>query len=356
MKIRRSIILLVAVVVALIALALWYGKKKPAEPSLKVAIETNAAPSPAAPAPSAPVRVPVHTNALPVAQHASGANSPAPGREQQVREDLAVLNDEAVVFYGRVIDQFGNAVADATVTGGIQVNNGTRVGDDTITLLTDASGSFSISGYKGKALGLWVEKKGYVMATTNTYFIYSLLWPASRRFTPDPNNPTVIKMWKLQGAEPLVDINKEYRLPFTSEPIFFDLVAGKIVPNGGDLEAIVTRASGSLSKQNPGDWSIDLKPVSGGIIESDYHAAQFTFEAPADGYQDDCLVQMNHDDPAWRDGIAQEFFFKSRDGQVYGKFYLVFGINREPNDPLYFQFRGAANANGSRNWEATVPQ
>ncbi|HUE37308.1 MAG TPA: hypothetical protein VMO20_07950 [Candidatus Acidoferrum sp.] len=356
MKTRASIIWFLAIIAVLIVLVLWLGRKKSAEMPQAASSETNAA-TPAIAVMSPLANAPVHSNA-PVTQAAPGAPIPPPteSKEQQMREGLAELNNENISLYGRVMDQFDAPVAGATVTGTVQVNNGARVGSDQISLVTDDNGLFTVSGYKGKALGINITKTGYVMAATNTYFVYSLLWPASRRFTPDPNNPTVIKMWKLQGAESLVDISKEYRLPPTSTPIFFDLVAGKVVPTGGDLEAVVTRASGSLSKKNPGDWSIDLKPVKGGIIESDYQAAQVTFEAPAEGYQDDYLVQMNSDDPAWHDGIDQEFFLKSRDGQVYSKFYLVFGINREPDDPLYFQFKGVANMNGSRNWEANAPQ
>jgi hypothetical protein len=109
-----------------------------------------------------------------------------------------------------------------------------------------------------------------------------------------------------------------------------------------------------FSKRSPGDWSIDLKPVGGGILERDFHAAQVTFEAPADGYQDHYFEQMDSGDPAWCDGIDREFFLKSRNGQIYAKFYFVFGINRDPKDFLYFQFRGVANTNWSRNWEATA--
>ena len=104
-------------------------------------------------------------------------------------------------------------------------------------------------------------------------------------------------MWKLQGAEPLTGINKTFKLPYTGEPIFFDLVTGNIVPAGGDLEAIMTRAPGVISGRNHGDWSIKLVPVNGGIMETDYHTSQVTFEAPADGYQDSYFVQMSHDDP-----------------------------------------------------------
>jgi hypothetical protein len=352
MKIRRSILGFVVIIAALIALVLWLGKKQPVQAPPTTAVETNTVPL-AANASSAPV----HSNAPPVAQAVPNAPVPTPpaeSKEQQMREGLAELNDVDIAFYGQLEDQFGNAVGDAQIKFEVPFNNGHAVGVQRGTTEADGNGFFTISGYKGKSLSVVPVKSGYVLASTNGGGIYSSLWPESERARPDRNNPTVIKMWKLQGSEPLVDISKEYRLPFVSTPTYFDLVAGKVVPSGGDLEAVITRAAGSLSKKSPGDWSIELRPVNGGIIESDYQTAQFTFEAPADGYQDSYLVQMNHDDPAWHDGIDGEFFLKSRDGQVYGKFYLVFGINREPNDPLYFQFKGVVNANGSRNWEATA--
>jgi hypothetical protein len=169
------------------------------------------------------------------------------------------------------------------------------------------------------------HKSGYVLATTGTSFNYSYMY--ADHFTPDPNNPTVIKMWKLQGAEPLVDISKEYKPPFNNPPIFIDLIAGKVVPAGGDLEVVITRAAGSLSKRTPGDWSIEFMPVNGGIMESDYRAAQITFEAPIDGYQDNYLVQMNHDDPAWHDGFDKEFFLKSRHGQFKLPVHIIYNYS-----------------------------
>jgi hypothetical protein len=351
MKIRPSIFAVVVIVAALISLILWLGKKQPVQAPPVAAVETNATPlTTIAPG------TPIHSNAPPAAQAVSSAPVPLPSesKEHQMREELAELNGVDIAFYGRLEDQFGNAVGNAQIKFEIPFNNGHAVGVQRGTTEADENGFFTISGYKGKSLSVVPVQSGYVLASTNSGGIYSYLWPESERLRPDKNNPTVIKMWKLQRTEPLVDISKEYKLPFATTPINFDLVAGKVVSNGGDLEAVITRAAGSLSKKSPGDWSIELKPVNGGIIETDYQAAQFTFEAPADGYQEDYLMQMNHDNPAWHDGIDKEFFLKSRDGQVYGKFYFVFGINRDPNDLLYFQFKGVANANGSRNWEATT--
>jgi hypothetical protein len=356
MKIRRSIIWFVVIIAGLIALILWHRKEKSAETPTTIAIETNAAlPTITVKNPSA--STPSHTNA---SITRVSPNKPIPiavgSEEQQMREGLAKFNDQDIFLYARVIDQFDAPVPGATVSAVIGVNNGTRVGQDKTSTVTDENGFFTISGYKGKDMGVNVSKSGYVADSTNSYFVYSLLWPAARRFTPNPNNPIIIKMWKLQGVEPLVGIDKQYKLSFTKEPLFFDFIRGTVSDSGGDLEVVVTRASGSLSKKNPGDWSISLVPINGGIIEPPYNTSYLTFEAPGDGYLDNYLVQMNRNDPAWFDNIQKEFFLKSRDGQVYSKFSFDFRINNDPNGLMWFQFRGVANTNGSRNWEATAPQ
>ena len=110
--------------------------------------------------------------------------------------------------------------------------------------------------------------------------------------TTSSNDRETFTLWKLQGAEPLVGINKTFKLPYTGAPIFFDLLTGNVVPAGGDLEVIVTRAPGVITQRNHGDWSIKLVPVNGGIIETDYHTSQVTFDAPVDGYQDNYFVHL----------------------------------------------------------------
>ncbi len=50
------------------------------------------------------------------------------------------------------------------------------------------------------------------------------------------------------------------------------------------------------------------------------------------------------------------YFIQTRDGQVYSQVHLLFGINEMPGGFMDITFSGAANADGSRNWEATVPE
>src|SRR5271170_6622587 len=171
MKIRGSIIWLVAIAAVLIALVLWYGKKKPVAIPLTASTEANVAPS-AATTPSQPVSVPVHTNA-PIVETAKGTDlskSPPPSKVERAVGLLSDYNDIPIVFYGRVEDQFTNAVADATVSFNVRVMNGSESTVNRGQVMTDGNGFFTISGYTGQDLGLVPQKPGYVLATTGTLF------------------------------------------------------------------------------------------------------------------------------------------------------------------------------------------
>jgi hypothetical protein len=354
MKIRSSILWLVIIAAVLTMLLVWFAKRPTETPSPTVA-ETNAVVQTAMEQAAAKVEheAVTRTNAL-TAQPASSPARPMKAKAEQMKEGLAALNDVPIVFYGKLEDQFGNPVVGAKIAGNTIIYNGVRSGAEHVSATSDANGVFQINAGKGESLGIVPRKGGYALATKDTYFKYSYMYPD--HFTPDPNNPTVIKMWKLQREEPLVGIDKEYRFPFTNAPVYFDLAAGKIVSAAGDLQAIITRAPGSISQRNRGDWSIELIPVNGGIMEPQYNTSYITFEAPESGYQSNYLVLMNHDDPAWQDGINKELFLKSKGGQVYSKFSLGFRINNDQDGLMWFRFRGVANTNGSRNWEATAPQ
>lgn len=354
MKIRGSIFLIIVAAFA-VTLILWFGKRRQAEAPPISSLESNGAPLVAA-TQSRMTRS--NGPAERLTDTSDSSNSTQLTKAGQETGILSTYNDQPIVFYGRIEDQFSNAVANATVNFGVRIINGYESTVKRGQVLSDANGMFTISGYKGQNLGIGVVKSGYTWMSMQGSGIYSQLWPEEQRAHPDPNNPTIIKMWKLQGAEPLVSIDQQYKLTFTDEPIYFDLIAGKIVSAGGDLKVIVTRAPGVITQRKPDhrDWSIALFPVNGGIMEPEYNTSHFTFEAPVDGYQDSYPFQMNHDDKQWFDNIKKAFFLKSRNGQIYSKFSLYFEINDDPNGTMRFQFTGVANTNGSRNWEETVPK
>jgi hypothetical protein len=355
MKIRGSIFWFIVVMAALIALMLWYGKKKPVETPPITSVETNAnATPPAATVPSQPVSAPVHMNTPSAQPMTNAATPPNQDKGEQMKEGLAAMNDVPMAFYGRLEDQFGSPVVGAQITGDIRIYNGIQSTVEHLKTVSDANGFFQLKGDKGESIGLMPHKDGYVLATTGTEFKYSYMYDG--HFTPDPNNPTVIKMWKLQGAEPLVGIDKNYKLHYTDAPMNFDLVAGKIVPVGGDLKITVSRSAGEVSEHNPQDWSVQVEAVDGGLIETSVGESRVTYAAPEDGYQPSAAFVMSTAAHSWHGAFDQMFFVESRGGKVYSKVRLMFGINDTPDGFMDITFSGAANANGSRNWEASVPQ
>lgn len=350
MKIRRSLIFLAAIAVLLIALMLWYGNKQPMETPLSTSPAANIAPLKRSdPIPSV-ARI-IHTNAPPKkATLTTAASAPRPSLENKIegmRGTLSTYNDVPIDFYGKLEDQFGNPVAGAEIKGSIRVINGTRQGTDWLTTTSDANGLFQFHG-RGQDIGMMPSKKGYALASTDTLFKYSHM--EDHPFVSDANNPTVIKMWKLQGAEPLVTINQRYKLPYTDAPITFDLVAGKLVPDGGDIKITVVRPPGVVSGQNQQDWSLKIEAVNGGLIKSGDQEA-VTYAAPDSGYQPSETFTMSTSNNTWYQAVHQGFFLTSRNGQIYGKLGLSFHINSEPDGLMDITFGGVINANGSRNLE-----
>ncbi len=347
MKIQRSIFGFVVVVV-LIAFVFWLGRKKPAEMPPAGSIETNA---PSAATVTNPVTsLPVHSNTLPAQLVANAAATPKQDKGKQIKEGLATLNDVPIAFYGKLEDQFGSPVVGAQIAASVRIYNGVRSTVDRFSATSDGNGFFQINHGKGESLSIVPSKKGYVLATKDTYFKYSYMY--LDHFSPDPNNPTVVKMWKLQGAEPLVSIDKTYKLSYTNAPINFDLAAGQIVSTGGDIKITVNRPSGEVSEHNPQKWNIDFEVIDGGFIETSDKEWGATYAAPEGGYQPSGIFGNNNG----TDGIDKAFFIQSRSGQIYSKVGFSFRINNKPDDLMYIRFSGVANTNGSHNWEATAPQ
>jgi hypothetical protein len=355
MKIRGSILGFVVIAAILLVLTLWHWQKKPVQVPLTASTETSVVP-PMATAPSTSVSVPVQSS-TPLMQTNKGqdlSQSPPPSKDQRAIGLLSTYNDVPIDFYGKVEDQFSNAVDNATVNFSVRVINGQESTVKRGQVTTDGNGFFSINGYRGQALGVMPEKSGYVIATADTLFKYSHL--EDHPYVSDANNPTVIKMRKLQGAEPLVAIDQHYKLLYTGTPLTFDLLAGGTVTSGGDIKMTLNRPPGLISGRNQQDWSLEVEAVDGGLIEASGGDARVTYEAPEGGYEPSAVFTMSNSSNTWYEAIHQMFFIQSRNGHVFSKVNLSFHINQNPDDPVSITFRGVANPNGSRNWEATIPQ
>ena len=264
---------------------------------------------------------------------------------------LSTLNHSRILFYGKLEDQFGNGLGNTPVNFDVRVYSGFRSGVDRGTVVTDTNGFFKISGYTGERLWIVPRVAGYAIASENREAIYSSLWPENERAHPDPKKPVVIKLWKFQGAEPLIGIGKTYKIHYTDQPISFDLLTGTIVSNGGDIKVTVNRPAGIISGRNPQVWSVRFEAVEGGIMDS-CGTERITYSAPEVGYLPSRTISSSDRLPEGGiSGFRIGFYLKSRNGQVYAKLGVSIGINENPDDLMYVEFGGLANTNSSRNWE-----
>lgn len=266
-----------------------------------------------------------------------------------MREALSLLNHKDIEFYGKVVDQNGVPIASAEVNGQVIYNSGFASGVSKPKTVTDANGLFSFKGMKGRTLDFNIVKAGYQFMPEGDAFDYTELVPEERRHHPDPRRPVLLKMWKLQGAEPLIHLGKSFDLPSDGTPVRIDLRARKQVPTGGDL--IVTlkhevRPQGTIFW--PYTWRATVEAVDGGFIEDKSRVKNF---APEGGYSPNLIFEEHAEQRPFHGGVITECYVKLH-GNVYGKLHIQ--INPSPTSPPSFVSLGwwLNPKPGSRNLES----
>jgi hypothetical protein len=346
MKIRGFVLITVVAMIVLAAAIVWLGKTPPGAvgemdaTNLAGSIVRLTAPDNGHPTTSVVTSIGAVTRMSP-----DGDN-----KAQRVANILSSANDIPIVFYGKLVDQFTNPIAGAEIDGTTMIINGTTNGANRVTARSDSNGLFQLDGGNGQSLAIMPKKDGYGLATTRTLFNYSHL--SDTYFVPDQQNPTVIKMWKLSGPEPLVSVHQELKVRPDESPINIDLLTGVLGSSGGDLRVLVVRPPGVVSLRNKQDWSFQIEAVDGGLIESSSAEARTTYAAPDTGYvPKETLVFSVNSSRGWLGGFDQMFFLTTRNGKIYGKMLVSFNLNRNPNDLASLTLSGIVNANGSRNLE-----
>jgi hypothetical protein len=348
MKIRRSILLLTATVAVLFVAFILSSRRRQAGKSTRTLGESHVVSLETTESRSLALSVVNPTNVPAL----GAAGTPAPKRtaatkDENIRGILSTYNDVPIDFYGKLEDQFENPVAGAEIKASIRVISGERQGTDRLTTTSDTNGLFEFHG-RGQDIGMVPSKSGYALASTGTQFKYSRL--EETPFSSDPNNPTVIKLWRLQGAEPLLSISQQHKLPYTQAPISFDLLAGKTVPEGGDIKVTVNRPAGVISGRNRQDWSLKVEAVNGGLLDAGEQEA-VTYAAPESGYHPQETLLMSAASNTWYESVQRGFFIRARNGRVFGKLGMSFRINSDPDGMMNVRFSGVVNTNGSRNLE-----
>lgn len=281
---------------------------------------------------------------------ANGATNPAApnvpppasrkNKGELIQEAMNLENTKPINVYGKVIDQYGQPVVGAKVKGGtllyISIDSS---GGQEFSTITDNQGRFSFTGLHGARFGFGLEKEGYEYDPKK----YLGWWD---NYRPDANGPAVFTMWKLKGAEPMVHIEAHCGLAVDGTATSFDLLTGKKTSDG-DLAIRLVRNPVNIDRSKPFDWTLTLQINGGGLIPVE---TTYTNEAPAEGYKSSVTVSMHASEKNWSPSLVQTYFFKARNGQVYGRITANLMANYQPA-PTHFEFEVYTNPSGSRNLE-----
>lgn len=298
----------------------------------------------------------------------SGPSTPAqpsttqkPSRE--LKRTFEALNHNSIEFYGRALDQFGEPVVGADVTGSVLYNTGVKSGREVASTTTDTGGYFRFSKLAGQTLGIDFKKSGYEFNPRNTLFSYSYFEADHKRHIPDPKKPIIFTLWKKQGAEALVHYEKTWRFPITGGPIRINLETGNTGNQVADLVVSLARTPLQMRYGERGfAWNASVEVVGGGLIrvgQRDYYnlapktgyMPRFEYTQEAQSVRD---AQAEKIKWTWVDGISDDFFVSSRDGKNFARVSLRIRANvdhKEGDNEALVAVGVWLNPNGSRNLE-----
>ena len=245
-------------------------------------------------------------------------------------------------FYGKVVDQGGLPVQGAKVR--FDWTDLSAQGTSIREATSDGSGLFSLVGEHGKFLEVNVSKEGYYTGREGNRFDFEYASFSDKNYyEPNPNTPVIFHLRKRgTPAQQLVHRQTLYGLTVDGTPHYFDLLAGKKQVGGSPLGDLVVRLNRSaITPQYSYTWSASVEAVNGGVLQSN---EEFMFEAPEVGYEQS--IQESGDrqsQPPLR------FFFKSRNGQIYGHVTMQFEPNYNMGAAVDMDYY--VNPSGSRNLE-----
>lgn len=335
MKKRRSrYITLIVIVLGILGWGFWAGKKvHPSEP--KNGNSANAV------APNSAINRPGASNAQP-----ASVSAPAPplvdSKLAKMEALMAAQNTKSLDFYGKVIDQHGDPVAGVKINAGVgRIISLTESGGEKYYAETNSAGKFKFVGIHGAGVGFLLSKDGYS---------FSQRQPASSRpkdYVPDPDNPMVFTMWKLQGADPMVHTAFDSRVPYDGQTTAFDLLAGRKV-SSGDLRITLTRHPLQVRRGvDRFDWTVQIEMDGGGMVET---SDLYPYEAPAGGYQPTYNLSEAKDAPSWTQRLTKTFYVQNKKGG-YGRVTIDLTTDSERPQGTGIAIEAWVNPSGSRDLE-----
>jgi hypothetical protein len=229
-----------------------------------------------------------------------------------------------LVFWGKVVDQDNVPLVGAKVRVSIRTWHAvaSSMGDAVFgakETLSGSDGQFAFDGGLGDVLTIEaLEKEGYEPEPKS---LRGFGYTTSDKFTPDPNNPVVLRMWRADRKAQLVTGSKRCSLVPDGRVYTLDLLRGALAESPtaeGDLRVTVKRADDAAWGKRY-DWSLQILPVNGGLLEEvDRQTAMF--QAPQDGYTNAYTFGSSATAPEWSYATGKKrFYLKTRNGLSFAR-------------------------------------
>ncbi len=253
-------------------------------------------------------------------------------------------NNTSINFYGKVVDQYGQPVSDVQVEFGVMLYGGfTQSKSETYHSMTDPQGQFSFTHLQGVDFGVNFKKEGYY---------YDLKLSSKRPpnyYTTNADHPLVYTLWKLRGAEPMAHLPLvQGGIPCDGTETSFNLLTGKKSDPQKDMVVTLTRNPVIVTNRNVHfDYTFSLNIADGGLVEA---TDEYPYLAPEQGYQPIATFTMAANAKDWTARFDRLYYFKARNGQVYGRIKIHLTADYE-GPTTHFEFELYANPSGSRNLE-----
>lgn len=258
---------------------------------------------------------------------------------------------QPINFYGKVVDESEQPVEGASAD--FKWTDLSSNGTSEYHTVSDASGLFSMVSQKGKRLTVTASKPGYYSAADARLASFEYANPADGLFMPDPKHPVIFHLRRKGETEPLVvmrgnmnvrGVGRKFALPTNGVPAGIDLLRGRNVVTGGQVEVQCWIANESGRFNEPYNWQYKVSVPGGGICPA---TNEFNFEAPIEGYQPDMEVEVRSDlDRAWPNKTEGNFFLRLADGK-YALMKFTIYAGRNP----FCIVESFVNPSGSRNLE-----
>jgi hypothetical protein len=269
--------------------------------------------------------------------------------------ERGLRNNVKINFYGKAIDQYNQPVSSAKVTirvssyeesAFIQWSKGGRASNsEAIELKTDANGLFGVHNLKGRVLYIdKIEKDGYIKAQIGKKSSFGYTKNYGEVHIPDNNMPVVYKMWKKEGAEPLIKNKLKIKMSTDNKEYYINLVKGKSSPEPMEQADLTIRMHAEQVNRRIGEWGYTITAVNGGVYETD---DAFLYRAPDSGYKNVLVVSINEINPQWPS--IKKIFLKSRNGRIYAALDIRLIASHDGKGIVHIN--SIINPNSSKNLE-----